>query len=181
MFKHDKILWITRTAALIAITVVLQALTLQLGNQYITGSVVNLMLVLSVMTCGLPTGLTVASFSPILPTLLGFGPVWPVVPFIVSGNMVFVALWHYLGNLKIVNEYFAYIVAMIVGAVAKFLILYIGVAQLAMPFILGLPEKHVMSVLFSYPQLITASAGGILAIFLLPLLLKALRARQQRS
>jgi len=178
MFKHEKVLWITRTAVLIAVTVVLQALTLQLGNQFITGSVVNLMLIISVMTCGLPTGLTVAVFTPILPTLLGFGPLWPVVPFIAAGNMALAALWHFIGNLKIGSVYISYIIAMIAGAVTKFLILYFGVVRIAMPYILGLPEQHVMSVLFSYPQLITASAGGICAIILLPILLKALKERK---
>jgi len=178
MFKHEKVLWITRTAVLIAITVILQALTLQLGNQFITGSVVNLMLILSVMTCGLPTGLTVAVFTPILPTLLGFGPLWPVVPFIAVGNMALVVSWHFIGNLKLSSVYISYVIAMIVGAITKFLILYFGVVRIAMPYILGLPEQHVMSVLFSYPQLITASAGGICAIILLPLLLKALKERK---
>jgi len=178
MFKHEKVLWITRTAVLIAITVVLQALTLQLGNQFITGSVVNLMLIISVMTCGLPTGLTVAVFTPILPTLLGFGPLWPVVPFIAVGNMALVALWHFIGSLKIGSVYVSYAIAMVVGAVTKFIILYFGVVRIAMPYILGLPEQHIMSMLFSYPQLITASAGGICAIILLPVLLKALKERK---
>jgi uncharacterized membrane protein len=178
MFKHEKVLWITRTAVLIAITVVLQALTLQLGNQFITGSVVNLMLILSVMTCGLSTGLTVAAFTPILPTLLGFGPLWPVVPFIASGNMALVALWHFIGNRNMGNAYIAYVIATVAGAVAKFLILYFGIVRIAIPYILGLPEGNVMSVLFSYPQLITATTGGVCAIILLPLLLKAIKERR---
>ena len=177
MLEHKRVLWITRTAVLIAITVVLQALTLQLGNQFITGSVVNLMLILSVMTCGLPTGLTVAIFTPVLPTLLGFGPLWPVVPFIAVGNMALVALWFYIGNFKMGSVYVSYTVATVAGAVAKFLVLYFGIVRIAMPYILGLPEQHVMSVLFSYPQLITATTGGVCAIILLPILLKALKDR----
>jgi len=177
MLEHKRVLWITRTAVLIAITVVLQALTLQLGNQFITGSVVNLMLILSVMTCGLPTGLTVAVFTPVLPTLLGFGPLWPVVPFIAAGNMALVALWFYIGNIKMGSVYVSYTVATVAGAVAKFLVLYFGIVRIAMPYILGLPEQHVMSVLFSYPQLITATTGGVCAIILLPILLKALKDR----
>jgi len=175
MFKHEKVIFITRTAVLIAITVVLQALTLQLGNQFLTGSVVNMMLILSVMTSGITTGLVVSIFTPILPTLFGFGPVWPVVPFIAMGNMALVSAWHFIGNREIINRYVSYIIAMVAGAAGKFIVLYIGIVQLVMPFILGLPENHIMSVLFSWPQLVTAAIGGVCAMLVLPPLLKALK------
>jgi len=182
MFKHEKVLWITRTAVLIALTVVLQALTIQLaaglgpGAQFVTGSVVNLMLIISVMTCGLPTGLTVGLFTPIMPTLLGFGPVWPVVPFISIANMAFVTIWHFIGNRQMGNKYVSYVIAMIAGAVTKFAVLYFGVVQLAMRFIPGLPQP--LAFMFSYPQIITASIGGVCAIILLPPLLKAIKKRE---
>ena len=178
MFKHEKVLWITRTAVFIALTVSLQALTLQLGNQIITGSIVNLMLILSVMLCGLTSGLTVAVFTPIMPTLLGFGPVWPIVPFIIAGNMALVVAWHFIGNLKTSSVYVAYVISTIAGAVAKFLVLYFGIVRIAVPYILGLPEQNVLSILFSYPQLITAGVGGVCATILLPTLLKAIKARK---
>jgi len=181
MLKHKKVLWITRTALLIALTVVLQFITLQFasglgpGAQFVTGSVVNLMLIISVMTCGLSTGLTVAIFTPIMPTLLGFGPVWPVVPFIATGNMALCAVWHFVGNASIVNTYVSYAIATIVGAVAKFLVLYFGVVQLAMRFIPGLPQP--LAFMFSYPQIVTATIGGVCAIAILPSLLKAVKQR----
>jgi hypothetical protein len=176
MFKHKKVLWITRTAVFIALTVALQALTLQLGNQIITGSVVNLMLILSVMLCGLSTGLTVAVFTPVLPTLLGFGP-GPIVPFIALGNMTLVFLWSFIGNRNIINTYISYITALAAGALGKFLVLYIGVVQIAIPYILNLPEQGVnlLSVMFSYPQLITAATGGVCATILLPTMKKAVK------
>jgi len=177
MFKNEKVLWITRTAMLIAMTVVLQAVTLQFGNQFLTGSIVNLMLVLSVMICGLSTGLTVAVFTPILPTLLGFGPVWPIVPFIAAGNMALVALWHFIGNRNIINFYASHAIAMAAGALGKFLVLYFGIVKIAAPYILNLPPQNPLAVLFSYPQLITASIGGICAILLLPTLTKAVKSR----
>ena len=181
MFKHEKVLWITRTAFLTGLTVVSQFMAMQIpvpipmGTQIITGSIVNLMLIIAVMTCGLPTGLTVSAFTPVLPTLIGFGPVWPVVPFIAAGNMVLVTAWHFIGNRKIVHKYVSYGLAMIAGAVAKFLVLYLGIVKIAVPFILGLPEGNVLSIMFSYPQLVTAGVGGGCAVVLLPLLLKAVR------
>jgi len=182
MFKNEKVLWITRTAMLIALTVVLQFITIQLasglgpGAQFVTGSVVNLMLIISVMTCGLSSGLTVALFTPIIPTLLGFGPVWPIVPFISAGNMALCAVWHFIGNIKIHNTYISYIIALISGATAKFLVLYLGIVQLAMRIIPGLPQP--LAYMFSYPQLITAAIGGLCAILLLPALTKALKLKK---
>ena len=177
MLKHERVLWITRTAVLIAATVALQAVTMQFANQFITGSIVNLMLILSVMVCGLATGLTVSVVTPILPTLLGFGfgPFWQIIPFIAAGNMALVFLWHIIGNREIGIKYVPFVLALIAGATAKFLVLYFGVVQIALPYILGMPGHPLLSVMFSYPQLITAATGGACATFLLPTLRKAVK------
>ena len=49
---NKRTLWITRTAVLTAMLVVLQAATQATGNTVITGSVVNMLLIISVMACG---------------------------------------------------------------------------------------------------------------------------------
>jgi len=176
MIKQTKVLWITRTAILLALLVVLQAATVPLGNNFITGSIVNAMLVISVMTCGLATGVTIAAISPVLPTLLGFGPVWPLVPFIAAGNVVLVLIWHLIGNIKTRNKYLAYGAALPVAAGAKFTVLYFGVVKVAVEMILKLPEKQasVITFLFSYPQLITALIGGAVATIVFPTLKKVI-------
>lgn len=177
--NKSRIRWVTRTAILIAITVALQALTLQLGNQYITGSIVNMMLILSVMVCGLPSGLTVGAVTPILPTMMGFGPLPPLVPFIMLGNMALVTVWHFVGNIKLPIENASYICALIAGAAVKFGVLYVGIVRIAAPLILGVPDGHPITILFSFPQLITALAGGACAIILLPALKKAIIKEQE--
>jgi len=174
MNVHKNVLWITRTAVFIAATVALQVLTAQLGNQYITGSVVNMMLILSVMTCKLPTSLTVAATTPVMATLLGVGPLWPLVPFIAAGNMVLVTAWHFIGNMKLPVKYVSYVIALVVAAAAKFAVLYFGVVKIAIPHILGLPDGNILSIMFSFPQLITASIGGACALALLPAISKAI-------
>lgn len=173
---HQKALWITRTAILLALLIVLQAATVPLGNSLITGSIVNLMLIISVMTCGLASGVTIAVISPILPTLLGFGPVWPLVPFIAAGNVTLIILWHFIGNRPLGKKYVPYILAAVTAAAAKCCVLYFGVVKLAVPVLLQLPEKqaNVISLMFSYPQLITASIGGVCAMFIFPPLKKAI-------
>ena len=176
MDNKQRILWITRTAIFIALLIVLQAATAPLGNPLITGSIVNLLLITSVMSCGLSSGLTVAVVSPVVAKFLGIGPLWALIPFIAAGNIVLVLLWHFIGNRNIDGKkYVAYIIALIAAAVAKFLVLYVGIVQIAVPIFLGLPEPQaaVISNMFSIPQLITALVGGTLAVILFPRLKKA--------
>ncbi len=175
--NKEKILWITHTAIFIALLIVLQAATAVLGNIIITGTIVNLLLIVSVMTCGLSSGITVAVISPIMAKLLGIGPLWVLIPFIAAGNIVLILLWHFIGKHNRGHKYVAYITALIVAAMAKFSVLYIGIVQIAVPFFLGLPEPQasVISKMFSIPQIITALAGGIIATMILPSLKKAIR------
>jgi len=103
-----------------------------------------------------------------------------LIPFIAVGNMVLVLLWHIIGNRNLKNKLAAPVIALVTAAVAKFLVLYFGIVVIAIPLLLNLPEKQalVISSLFSYPQLITATIGGVLALTILPVLKKALRPKQ---
>lgn len=174
---HKKVLWITRTAVLLALLIVLQAVTMSFGNQIITGSVNNLMFIISVMICGPGTGITLAVISPFIAKLLGIGPLWSIIPFIAVGNTVLVLLWHFIGNRNIKNKYIAYIVALVAAAAAKASVLYIGIVQIAIPFLLNLPQQQaaVLSNMFSISQFITASIGGVCATIILSTLKKALK------
>lgn len=49
---RKKILWITETAMLLALLVALQGITAGLGNQFITGSCVNLVLAVAALMVG---------------------------------------------------------------------------------------------------------------------------------
>lgn len=177
MNNKDKILWITRTAILIALLIVLQAATATLGNSLITGSIVNMLLVISVMTCGLGTGLSVAIVSPVLAKFFGIGPLWALIPFISIGNIVLILVWHFIGNGNIKNQYVTYIIALVTASISKFLILYIGIVLIAIPLLLNLPDKQAMIIsnMFSIPQLFTALIGGAIATVMLPTLKKAVK------
>ena len=172
-------LWITRTAIFIALLITLQHVTRPMG-QFVVGSVVNLLLAVSVMTSGMLSGLTVAAVSPVMAAVLGIAPNWIIVPFIAAGNMAYVALWHFIGNLGGGSKIFAHAAALIMAAVAKFLILYIGVARIAIPLIIAPPEQQALNMarMFSYPQLITALIGGVLAVCVFTPLKKAMAFRK---
>ncbi|MEA5039734.1 MAG: ECF transporter S component [Clostridiaceae bacterium] len=176
MDKNKKTLrWITRTAIFVALLVVVQAATAGLGNQFVTGSAVNLILIVSVMTCGLSSGATVAIVSPLFAKLFGIGPLWQIIPMIMLGNFVLVLLWRLLGNRG--DRKMWYPVALIAAAGIKFLVLWLGVAKWIVPIVLGLPapKAAVVSAAFSWPQLVTALIGGVLAILVLPLVKKAIK------
>jgi hypothetical protein len=181
MNNKEKTLWITRTAILIALLVVAQAATAPLGSTLVTGSIVNLILIIAVMVSGLASGLAVAVLSPILARFFGIGPLWILVPFVAAGNITLVLIWHFIGKIRKWRQYVSFVVALVVAAAAKFAVLYVGIVQLAIPFLLNLTAKQasVISAAFSFPQLITASIGGVLAILILPTLKKAV-ARWQR-
>ncbi len=170
---NKKALWITRTAILIALLIVMQWVTAPFGNPFVTGSIVNLILIVSTMTCGINTGIPVAFISPIFARLFGIGPqLWILIPFIMVGNIVLVLVWYIIGNKKIVRREGGYIVALIVAALSKFLVLYFGIVKIAIPMFLNLPEAKasIISNMFSIPQFITAIIGGILALIILPII-----------
>ena len=92
----DKTRVVTRTGLALALLVVLQFLSSmalgslpQLAKQLITGSLVNMMLALSVVFIGMWPGIAVGILSSVLATLLGIGPVFPVItPFIAASNAI---------------------------------------------------------------------------------------------
>ena len=88
---NKKVRWITETAVMLALLVALQALTKGFG-QFVTGSCVNAVLAVTVLTAGLGSGIVVAVLSPVLAYLLGIAPQILVLPAIMAGNTVFVVL-----------------------------------------------------------------------------------------
>ena len=201
MNNKEKIPWITRTTIFIALLIVVQAAPLE--NRIITGSIVNFLLIVSVMTCGLASGISVAVIFPVMAKFFGIGPFWVLTPFIVAGNIVFVILWHFvgngivgpkytpvplfsvffhpdfIGNRNMGSKYYAFIMALLAAAVAKALVLHIGIVKIAVPVILGFPESQAAAIsnTYSIPELFTAQFGGIFAIFTLPTIKKFIRGK----
>lgn len=169
-----KILWITETAVMIAVLVALQWITKPMG-QFVTGSCVNLVLGISTLVGGLWCGATVAVLSPFFAFVVGIGPAFlPIVPMVAVGNLVLVLVLHFLTGGKKLGA-MSY-VAVVVAAVAKFAALWVLIVKLVLPT-LGLAEKQVamLSASFSWPQLVTALIGGVLAVTIAPAIRKAVK------
>jgi hypothetical protein len=157
--------FITRTAILLALTVLFQSLRVLMPflpaniSQYVIGSLVNLCLIVAAIIVGIKGGLIIAVAAPIIAFLQGFTPSPVLVLPIALGNIVLVAAAAILYEKNSV-------LALAAGAVLKFLTLYISVVHIALPFFMpGAPEqmRALLSVQFSWPQLVTAAIGGILA------------------
>ena len=175
---NKKTLWITETAVMLALLIVLQWLTKPLG-QIVTGSCVNLVLAVAVLLAGYGSGLTLALVSPVAAYLLGIAPQLVTVPAIMLGNAAFVLLLRLLSG----KTAFRNILAWIVAAAAKFAVLYALVAWVICGPAAGMLMNHgllkepmlaQLSVMFAWPQLLTALIGGGLAMLITPVLKKAL-------
>ena len=169
----NKTRWITETAIMLALLVILQAVTKSAG-QIVTGSCVNAVLAVSVLVSGLSSGLTVALISPFAAFLLGIGPqLLPIVPAIALGNAVFVLMLSRLCGKN--PPVWRKALAVAGSAGAKFLTLHLVVVRFLCNVLpLKQPQIATFSTMFTWPQLITALIGGAAALLIVPVIRKAL-------
>ena len=170
----QKTLQIIRTAALLALLIVLQAVTKPAG-QLVTGSCVNAVLAVTALLCGVWPGVAVALVSPFAAFLLGIGPqLIAVVPAIAAGNLVYALLLSLIARQR--APFARQIAAWLLASFAKFLTLYLLVVRL-LCHVLPLKQAQIVmfSTMFSWPQLVTALIGGALALALCPILRHARR------
>jgi len=155
MNTRKNVRWITLTAVLLALTLAVQMVGLP---QPLTGPAVNAMLILSTAFVGPTGGIIIGALTPFVAFMRGIlaAPLAPMIPFIMIGNGVLVFIF-WLFRRFISNKLFASIGGIIVGAVAKYLIL-----SSAVNFIVVVPKAvaHAMQL----PQLITALIGGAIAL-----------------
>ena len=183
---RKKILWITETAAMLALLIALQAVTKPLG-QIVTGSCVNAILAITVLLVGMSSGVVIGLISPIFAFLLGIAPnIVTVIP-IMIGNVCFVVLLRLIAGAT-VKPVWRQPVALIAAAGVKFGALYLlvvkvicGVAsgsllgkKVGETVVLAPPMLEKLPAMFSWPQLVTALIGGALALLVVPVLRKAL-------
>lgn len=170
---NNRIRWVTETAMMLALLVILQAVTKSAG-QFVTGSCVNAVLAVTALMVNLSAGLTVALVSPFVAFLFGIGPqLLPIVPAIALGNAVFVLLLSWLYGKK--TPVFR-VAALVCAAAAKSATLYLVVVKLLCSILPLKPQQiTTFSTMFAWPQLVTALIGGAVALLIVPVLRKALK------
>jgi len=188
---NKKIRWITETAVMLALLICLQwvgsFVPEQMTKQLITGTCVNAVLAITVLFVGMSSGITVAIISPVCAFLFGIAPNFITVAPIMVGNVCFVVLLKLLVG-KTFKPVWRQPLALIAAAVVKFGVLYLlvvkvicGVASGALLgkklgdiVVLAPPMLKMLPTMFAWPQLVTALAGGTLALLITPVLRKAL-------
>ena len=182
--KKSPAYWVTRTALGVALVVVAQLLGKVIpagaaivgpfsATQLVTGSLVNCVLFVFTATTGIWSGVAIGILSSILASLVGVGPAIPAVtPVIACGNAVLAVVFGLLHGKE--WSFPRWAASAVAAAAVKCAFLWVCV-----PFVLGLlsgvPEKQVaaVSVMFSWPQGVTALIGGVLAMLVLPRLRKS--------
>ena len=135
--------------------------------QWITGPLVNALLILTVLWLGVSQAIFVGMVTPLGAVLSGILPLplLVMIPFIAIGNAILVSVF---GSVHRVNQW----VALVIAAVAKAAFLFLAVTLLvAHPLnlvIAGQGQELAVPAsivnMMSWPQVLTALAGGALAL-----------------
>jgi len=160
----EKYIRMTRTALLLALTVIFQSLRFFIPipvflSVFLIGSLVNACLLLAVETVGIRYALLIAVGAPLIAY---FQQLLPLPIFIIPvavGNII------YIGFFRLGKEWNSGL-RISGAAVGKALFLYGAFSWLLT--IVAIPEKLAMSLVMvmSWPQLVTGVIGGILGIIL---------------
>ena len=188
---NKKLRWITETAALLALLICLQwvgsLIPNQLVKQLITGTMVNCVLAVSALYAGYGSGIAIGLISPVCAYLLGIAPNFITVLPIMAGNICYVILLRLICG-RSGKPVWRQPTGLAIASTVKFGVLYLlvvklicGVLQqdllgkkLGQAVLLAPPMLKMLPVMFSWPQLVTAVSGGIIALIISPLLRKAL-------
>lgn len=163
---------LVRSALFLAIALAFQAIGQSYAyiNQFFVGPIVNAVLILTVILCGGFWAAGVGALTPILAYATGIiqPPMAPFIPFIMLGNIIFIAFFAIIKNYKNFGKY----LGVIFGALFKYAFLSFSVTKLIHVFNLGFKPAVAkkLAQTMSTPQLFTALAGGALALIIAGLL-----------
>ena len=126
-------------------------------QQLIAGTIVNATLIIGVSLLGARDGLIIGLIPSSFALATGLLPpvLAPMVPFIILGNAILVLTFAYLSK-------FNYWVGVLVGGVLKFAFLY-GFSSVVIGLLINKQVASSVAQMMSWPQLVTAIAGGIVA------------------
>jgi hypothetical protein len=159
----------TRTAVLLGVTLVFQMLRQiipmpQPVSIFVVGSLVNAALVVAAGVVGIGGGVIISVVAPIVAFLQGhLPPIPPMIPIVAAGNAAIVV------GFALLRKRSPYL-GVVVGSVFKAVFLYAAVRLLFGLITLKPPIIKALSFSFSWPQLVTALIGGVLAVQVLKLL-----------
>lgn len=178
--KNKKVIvWVSEAALLLALLVVVQLSTFAVPKsvpilgQLFAGSLVNMVLIVGVGSVGFSGTAVPAVLSPVLAFAIGQMPFPQMIPVVAIGNLAIVStVWPFLRSTSSVKDpgIGRSILGVAVGAAVKTLFLWGATVWLMVPvFFAGKnAAAQKLSLMFSWPQAVTAVIGGILALLVLP-------------
>lgn len=157
---------VARTAILLALTVVFQTagryLTPFMGanSNFIVGPLVNACLIIATASVGLSGAAAIAVLSPFGAIMTGAAVPLPFAPLIAVGNFLIVLGFYILMEKNRIG-------GLLLGAFMKFIFLYAAI--IAFMRFVKVPAKQAALLLFSFswPQLVTALLGGVVAFIVI--------------
>lgn len=166
----DSLISREKTLTFSVLAVLVLYLPTVISSQIITGTLVNMTLILATLLIGpyvaivlglMPSGL--ALLSGLLPL-----PLAPMIPFIIIGNIILIGVYHYLGEKNFIASIFT-------AAFLKFLFLF-STGYILGAMLLNSEQASVMiASVFGWTQLLTAILGGFSAFLVLSILRKVRR------
>ena len=128
-----------------------------LGNQFVTGPIVNATLLIAVGMLGMRDGLLVGLIPSSIALATGLLPpmLAPMLPFIIVGNAILVVTFGYLKGKN-------FWLGVVSGSVLKFAFLF-GTSSIVINLLINQQLATKVAVMMSWPQLVTALAGGMIA------------------
>ena len=150
---NKQLKFVTYGAVLLALAAVFPLLRLP---QYLTGSVVNFVLLIACHVLGVWGGVVIGCLTPWIALMAGQMPFAFMPPFIMIGNAILVIVFWIFKRYKTTGM----IVGLVLGAFLKYLFL-----SFAVRYLVQAPAKLVA--MMSTPQLVTALIGGALAFIVI--------------
>jgi hypothetical protein len=149
---------------LVLLIAVAAVVPLLIKQQFITGTIVNATLIIGVYLLGSRDGLLIGLIPSSLALATGLlSPVLaPMIPFIIVGNAILILTFAYFSK-------FNYWAGVIIGSVLKFAFLY-GTSTIVIGLLLNKQAAPAVAQMMSWPQLVTALAGGMMAFGIIKLL-----------
>lgn len=160
MKMNRGVVFVTRTAVLLALTLAIQMVGMP---QYATGPLVNAMLCVAATFVGIWSGVVIGVVTPAIAFWRGIlpAPLGPMIPFIALGNAVLVVVYGLLER----RGKLAAVAGIVAASVLKFLVL-----SGAVRFVVEV--KPAIAKMMQVPQLFTALAGGAIAFIVSEALLR---------
>jgi hypothetical protein len=130
-------------------------------QQMITGPIVNATLFVSTLLLGAEAGIVVGLIPSVIALSAGLLPsiLAPMIPFIMIGNTILILTFDALKNKN-------YWLAVVTSSFLKFIFLY-ATSSVVVNLLLKKDIAQQVVMMMSWPQLVTAIAGGILAYLFL--------------